>query len=1582
MTHLPDFTPALTDRLTAELLDQSLTLLAVPLTQDVSRLDTFAWRFSRPEPPRDPDLPLLPAKVYPSIDPLLVEATIKALQPPPPVSMFTGRRAELDRAVGTLLNERAAVITGETGIGKSALLRQLAADPRIKNRFRRVWWFSTIQALGDAVGLALELPQVLRLDPADQPAMACEFLHDANALLLIDHIATADELAYALHFGAGVAVAADQFSAVTGMAETVEIRLTGLNAESAVSLLGGVSDLPDINLLLARTVGNPRALKIGRALISEDDLTPTEIVGMIGENPIADLFDASYAALPVDYQTVCGWFAAIKPGAAVNGAVPSIEMADFSARFPSPLTARRALNFLEARAFLERTGETISAVPGWQALVAGAQSTDPLPTIGFPAVAFRAHTDTSTPDDARLTARVLHDQGVKALDERRDTEAESLLTQALELRQQQQQTHAAAETLVALARLAYLHNDDVSAIRQLEAAAELVHGLRDSESLDIVRIALSRAYRRAGRLDAALSILGDDAPPEDLFALYAARGDWEAALHIAEGNADPIMARRQVSYALVCAGRYAEALQTIANSGLNSDDFDARLARAYIYHAQGDYGSAITAYERADSLAARETDRGALARARARALAAAGRYREAAIQVGAEGVWHETRQPRPVFARQQASQALYATLSLIQGDLVNAENAARIALDCPGERPDLSARAAAAHVLARIAVTQADTEQALAAYQESLAARQSFGDRDELSIGLTLHTIGDQYLRRGDTERAIAQYRRALTHLTQSNERRTRLTTLLALQSALDQAGRTVDCLEIGAQALDLGLSRPEADLPLVGYLLCLQARALWTADRSTRAAPLFQEWINRLARGLNDLLAVPDNPRWELQMLAMSLVVRGVLCDSPGAEAFSPALLRDLAEEAVSIAETHVPNTPSAWAARRDLGEVLTVQERWPDAAAAFAPLVEAAALTPIAEQAPLIAVGALSGAARVAVKREQYADAIRLWDTAAMLEPDPLLRGRFIRESAAARVTINDPANAELRYQDALKLLPREQVLDEHVGVLVDLAYTRLRAGKFSTAIDTFETTLSIVRELPDPALMASVLVDLANAHRTLGQYRSAANVYRRALNYLTGLPRALTLIALAQTDVALADYAPALAAYHDALRADLSPETRRTVQIELAATYVAHGQRNLALENYQNALTLPDLSSAQLASIHRGLAQLYTAQAQYDQARYHFEQAMQAVAVDQTNAGQDDQTGLTLRAIADGYLIQQQEAAALDAYLRALPHLDRATYPLERAAVSRIIGDLYVAADRHADALPMYESTLEIERALPQQDGGRIVSMLQKLAASHEWLKQLDRAIIRHHEALVYQDVRHAPEAYAQTLYTLGRLYSQIGRFGEAAKALEDALATDYNRADPNPADIRNGTKLLADAYRRLNRLLLAAELYHRLQSDDAVEPSIRADIEKSLRETEREITRHRQTLEAAKQSWAVMNRAPQPDLKSLAFILALQAQVHGALQEWDASTRSLDQMVELLNAHRAELSIDSPQPALRALALLLSGYDAETQGDPEAAQAAYRQALAFAERRTLAQELIWVLRHKLPDHDVADKAEKSG
>jgi tetratricopeptide (TPR) repeat protein len=488
-----------------------------------------------------------------------------------------------------------------------------------------------------------------------------------------------------------------------------------------------------------------------------------------------------------------------------------------------------------------------------------------------------------------------------------------------------------------------------------------------------------------------------------------------------------------------------------------------------------------------------------------------------------------------------------------------------------------------------------------------------------------------------------------------------------------------------------------------------------------------------------------------------------------------------------------------------------------------------------------------------------------------------------------------------------------------------------------------------------------MASVLIDLAGAHQTLGQYRRAAATYRRALGYLkTPQKVAETLIALARANAALGAEMQALDAYHDALQYEHPPAVRRALLMEQASVFSSLKQYAAAIESLQKAQRIEGPSSMEQAALWRSLGQTYAAMGRHDEARAQFEQALTAV--------EDEQTGLTLIAIAEGHRAQGQTGAALDAYSRAVPHLDRAMYPAERAAAFRAMGEIYLKDVRAVEAISALESALDIERALPRQDGGRIVTILQEIAEGHELRGELEKATIRHHEALVYQDSRHAPERYSQTLRTLGRLYASLFRYDEAVKALEDALGTEYAQATPDTQAVDETTKMLADVYRAQGKLGQAADLYRRVSVVNTA-PTVRESASQALDGTLGEISRHEETLQTARQSWALLNRTANPDLKSLVFVLALQAQANAALERWEESESSLEQMMDLLMVRRTEVSTSSRDPALRALALMLEGYTLEKARSYERALDAYRMALKLAEESKLSPALLWTLRQKI-------------
>lgn len=1526
-------TGAMTDRQAAEFLAHSLTLLAFPLRQDEDTLNASGLRLNQPELPRDPDLPILLPKTYPRLSGALIESANRSLVPPSPVEDFIGRKAELDQAVLSLLGDRPVVITGGVGSGKTALLRQLAHDSRIRKHFRRIWWLDDLDQAELVIGIALNAPNVLLADLAQRPHLIADYVTELGILLLIDN---ATNIEQALALGSTVVVIGEY--GASGLNVT-HISLSGLAGNAGSDLLAHLSrQAHTITRPLAALMDNhPLALRIVAALLSEDGLPPetiTDFLRGVSGDRLSALYAASYEALPEAYQALCQAFAAS----------PRRWMAVTTVlkRYDKPLVGQRALTFIERRGFVERRGDMVRTSGNWvDTLTPGESGFEPVARITDN---FSLH---SEDDEPAIRSQELHTRGIALIDEGRGDEAADVLNQALTLRQTNEMKHATAETLTALARVAYLRNDDASAIRYLETAAEHLHTLRDEDSLETVRLALSRAYRRAGRLDAALSVLSDDAPPQALVAVYRAREEWTEAITACqrwlEQADDPAAARFALAETYLFARQYAEALQTIAED----DTFGADWLRALTYHLQGDVEKALMLYRRIHPDAPSEW-RGTLARAMARAMAVVGEVQEAAMLVGAEGVWYEAKMLYPAFARQRYSQALFAHLSLMLGKPDEAQAAAQRVFTLSGERPDPDAEAIAYRVLGRIAWQRKQPDAALKAFESELAARGSAAHRDEHEIGVTLHNIADLQAEHDQPERAIANYRRALTH----KEPEGAAITLLALREALIRTNQTAKALEVGQQAVELVQHQSAVTLQLIGYTMAVQAQAQYDFGRVPRGAQTLGEWRAYLLDHLQEGLM---HTYWGVKILSTGLYLRS---NPPLTD---PIAIIDLAEQSLGLAEQQLPNSGVAWSARRNLGNIYLQLERWSDASEVLEPFQQAPG-----SDFPFVMLDAYLGMARAALQLGQLREAVRHFEAAADYEPDPPARGLILCEAAEAFHAAGDEVHTAEYYLKALELLQRGPDVATYIDTLVTLAYTRLGLRRFGEAIDTFEEAITIVERQPlaDPGMMASVLFDMASAHHTLGQYRRAAETYQRSLSYqdMNHAPERYveTQIALARSSAATEAFQTALRAYHEALQFDilnklLTPDQRRAVMIEQANAFAQIAQIPTAISTYQDALAIDGASALELATVHRSLGTIYKNLGDHEKARQHFEQVLAVV--------QDDQTGSTLQLLADGYRAQGQIKESIQAYQQAIEFLDRKQTPVELAAVERSLGELYLESHQASEALKHLEIALEIERALPQQNGGRIVSILQHLATVHEWRGERERAAYRHHEALVYQDVRHAPEQYVETLRTLGRLYTQLESYGEAIKAYNEAIATESRQPTPDKDKIAAMTYALAEVYRVWGHLEQARDLFGQAASNHD-------QAKQALRAIETEIGRHLQTLDAAAQSWNVLNRGAKPELSGLAFIRTLQTQTYAALGRGDQSQEYLDLLMTFLADRRRELQPDQPSPALQALALLLAGHDSESAGNTDAAMRAYRNALAIVERDPKGNtSLVWVIRRKI-------------
>ncbi|MBX3065667.1 MAG: tetratricopeptide repeat protein [Anaerolineae bacterium] len=1552
------------ERFTTEFLAHSLALLGYSTEQDAEMYERAALRFTRPEPPRDPDLPLLPDRRYPRYDPTQIEQALQALQPPPlPKREFVGRKAEIEQVSLALVAGRPAVITGSRGIGKSALLLQIAHDQRLRKQFRRIWWLDSLEEAVTLLGVALDSPSILIAEPADQPSLIREQLTALGVLLLIDD---ASDLETALAFAPSTAVVVDEASVPETLPNGASmLRLRGLSPEAGANWLATLTNrsAAEVTPLAALIEQHPRGLRLVASLLNDDGLSigqAQEILSSSDQDHLLGLYRASFDALPEQYQGVLTFFAAAPE--------QWIDSAQVLAHFDNPLTGWRALRMLERHGFIERSVEDgrdqVRATGEWLSLVTPADALfTPVPTS-------RQHITLSVDEDeSAQQGRAAYVSALGFLENGQDTDAERALQQSLKIRQDSQQRYATAQTLTALARLAYLRGDDSGAIKRLESAAELLHELRDEQGLTILRVALSRAYRRAGRLDAALHVLDEASPAQEWAAVYRARGDYDEQIAACrrwlttanQSESEELAARYGLAEALSLAGRYSEALQVVGDHRA----FAMQYMRGMILHLQGDHRAALSAYEQLYGDAPPES-RAALARTMARAKAqllvaddASARedvLREAAMLVGAEGIWYESKLPRPIFARQRLSHALYAHFCLMLNRAEEAETAARTALDLPGERPDAEAAAISFRVLGRVYAGQRQWEAAERAFEEEMNALGTLTAAKQIEaaeMAVTLHALAEALYGRGERDRSAANYRRALGYRP-SSEAKALAITQLALRNVLLEQGRYPEALEVGQQSVDALMRRPNADLHLLGYALTTHAQAQHQYGRGGRGSQVFDLWLKQLAARLPEATTYSHNG---VRVLAAGLALRS----DPALD--EPIPLVDLAEEALTTAEEEAPGTWVACASRRDLGLLYLKLERWQDAIDVLTPILR---ISPT--EAPYISLAANLGVARAFVKLNRPQQAAAHFESAAPLEPELTTRGAILREAAAAYRDSGDDAHAIEFETKALE--PLREHLNQYVESVVALAYSRLRLRQFVEAIDTFEEARRLVenQRTPDNALLGAVLVDMASAHASLGQHRKAAQIYKESLTHqdmrADGTRYAETLIAMARSYAAAEQYGEALSAYYDALQFDVfSKEKRRALLIEQAETFANNRQPQAAIQAFTAALAIEEVPAVEQATIKRGLGQAYSAMGDHETARTHFAQVLEAV--------QDEQTGLTWVAVADGFRAQGQHQEAIEAYQKALATLNRGSEPVIMAAAERSLGELYFELNQATDAIRHLETALEIERALPQQNGGRIVVTLRTLASANERRGELDKATLRHHEALVYQDVRHAADDYIETLRTLGRLYTQMSRYGEAIKAFDEAINTTLKQPSPDKAKLESMRRGLADATYGSGKLETAADLYRQLAKAPQATPD-RDAARESLRKVEAEINRHLQTLEVTEQSWLLLRKNGRPDVAELSFIRAMQARTAAALGRDEESKRYLSMLTQLLKDRRAELKDSDSRPAIQALTAWLQGQEAEEKGEGTLAQRRdhYRRAQEILSNDPKANAgLVWMVGQKV-------------
>lgn len=1620
---LPPFTPALQGFLLGEFHDQSLDLLQFPVEQDQASLNLAPFVIQIPPPPADPALPLLPFVWYPK--PLQdVRDRALGLTLPPRLADLLGktRVAEAQRAMRTLLAGNGPVkIIGEMGMGKTTLLSHIAHHERTRQRYRRIWWIDEPKHLPQTLALLLNQGQVLNEPELDQKILTLRDALSDDTLIIVDNCRPEDiphllPLTRHLLFSINDAPleGEDDEPAPPDPEDVVSLR--ALPESDAFELMINACGITDRNVLRGQMRawithivqllgGHPLAIVVAGALFREDNVPMEHLVAVFNErinneqpNPLI-AFELSLAALPSDYVALLDTFALLPDAGCTQEALMG------AAKIDDAITISRALTFLSQHGFIQRIGNYYALNDNIRERIARNKSPDKKIVERFehwvlsiarrhrdePAQVYRFQreilfaieyaqlnrhssflqkvngslgpylyeyapkyltVEMPTPRlmGQRAQAASKIQEGLRALEQGDYETAETVLTEGLALSEAHASDHEHAAALVANARLCDLKEDYDAAVGYLEKAARLVYDLKAEKSLHIVRLCLAAVYRKQTRYKDALGVL-DDEPDTVLerVRIYRATRQWDLLLQML-ATADTLSPYVKAE-AYLQAGQYAEALGALSEA----QDSDSAYLRAIIYHLQHDYDNAIRGYEIAqDTVSKQNPKRMDVMLTMAQAYVNKGDIPKA------RQVYYQSLDLFPVL--KEASQALrgraysgLAALELMENNNEKALQLAEQAVDAFSKTPAdtyYRDRANVYRTMGRAYARLNRPKPMLAAFEQEVNIAQSDPHRDESRIGKALHHLADAYRLNEQMDRAIANYRRALTHKDPNLDAHGYFITQTALFLALFKEKRFGQALDVCQLALRHLSNTPPANLQYAGFMLANKARTEQELDNLDHAVRTIHQWMTLLA-GRSDAL---QDGRHGVQLLALSLAVRSLLYHNRADDALY------IAEEALRIAENFYPGTPMAWSVRRDLGHVQLKLGQWHDVIQTLSPLlrkeITSAAFTYALSHEYIAIAQAELGDTTTALNNLKIA-----------LDHHPLTHYQALLLERMSQLHLQqNNADAAIQHaQDALPLLDRDRQPGDAARVLTTLAEMLSGTNRYAEAVDIYEDALAMLRALPDADAVhtASVYNSLAASHEAQGQFPQAAIAYRNALNTLENTRRpahaehSATLTRLAHVYVIMQDYNEAIALYLQA-----RSETERygdaftlgLVINGLADTYRQAERYEEAIYAYEEALQIQptDQVPRERAGTLRGYGQALAQMNQLTEARNAWTEAL-AITTDAPAL----EIALTHRAIAQAFsaqgMFQEAEAAFNDAISYHQANTDELAHTL------RLLGSTLNQAHRFADAIPILQQSLDIEKNMTQQVNNRIVETLELLAIAYEQCNDIPAAIKSHHEALVYTDRSMQPLQTANRYRMLGRLYAIEGKWRESHKAYEEALAIEINYKPRSDHRIAQTLELIAQTYRREGNLQKAADAYKRMTAYANL--SKIADAE--LKQTLNDIDRHEQTLAAARASLEVLLRNSETDLKDLVYVYALIAVSHAGLSQFPQADLAIDQLLTVLESNAGQLSTLDDRPNYRALAHVFEGSQAASAGDLIAARAHFQRAL----HDTSDQSMRWVIERGL-------------
>ncbi|PZO55520.1 MAG: hypothetical protein DCF15_10345, partial [Phormidesmis priestleyi] len=370
----------------------------------------------------------------------------------------------------------------------------------------------------------------------------------------------------------------------------------------------------------------------------------------------------------------------------------------------------------------------------------------------------------------------------------------------------------------------------------------------------------------------------------------------------------------------------------------------------------------------------------------------------------------------------------------------------------------------------------------------------------------------------------------------------------------------------------------------------------------------------------------------------------------------------------------------------------------------------------------------------------------------------------------------------------------------------------------GDYAKAIDFYQQSLEIKREISDRNGIAASLISLGNAYSSQGDYATAIDFYQQSLEIKREIGDhkgiATSLGNLGSAYSSQGDYAKAIDFQQQSLEIKRKISDRNGIANSLGNlgnAYDSQGDYATAIDFYQQSLAIKrEIGDRNgIAASLNNLGNAYSSQGDYAKAIDFQQQSLEI------KRKISDRNGIanSLGNLGNAYDSQGDYATAIDFYQQSLAIKREIGDRNGIAASLNNLGNAYSSQGDYAKAIDFQQQSLEIKREIGDRNG--IAASLGNLGSAYRSQGDYAKAIDFQQQSLEIQREIGDRQGIAASLGNLGLAYDSQGDYAKAIDFYQQSLAIQCEIGD------RNGTAIsllnLGNAYAKIDEHWKARDSY---------------------------------------------------------------------------------------------------------------------------------------------------------------------